>query len=54
MANEVLTPKEVAEKWRVTVQTVYNWIRSGKLRGEKRGGVWRIPASEMVIKERAR
>ena len=33
MASEFLTVAEVAEKWRVTAQTVYGWIRDGKCAG---------------------
>ena len=30
-----LTPEQVAEKLQVTVETVYRWLRSGKLKGHR-------------------
>jgi excisionase family DNA binding protein len=44
--EEYLTPKEVAEKLRVSEKTVLKWLNSGYLKGLKIGGVWRIPESE--------
>ena len=40
-----LTPEEAARELRITRRTVYQWLRSGKLRGRKVGGAWRVPAS---------
>ena len=44
--EEYLTPKEVAEKLRVSEKTVLKWLNKGYLKGLKIGGVWRIPESE--------
>ena len=49
MLKELLSPEEVADELKVTKRTVYNWLRSGKLRGRKFGGVWRISASALAI-----
>lgn len=40
----LLTVKEVAEQWRVTERTVWNWIDKGAVRATKKGGVVRIVA----------
>lgn len=39
----LLTVKEVAGLLRVHVNTIYNWIRGGKLYAFKVGRDWRIP-----------
>ena len=44
--NNLLSPQQVAQRLGVTQRTVYNWLRSGKLRGKKFGGVWRVHARE--------
>jgi len=48
-----LTPKEIAEKLKLNIRTVYKWIREEKLRAVKLGDVWRISESELdrFIKE---
>jgi excisionase family DNA binding protein len=38
-----LTPQETAELLRVDRRTIYNWIRTGKLKAIKFGDTWRIP-----------
>jgi len=49
----LLTPKEVAEKLRVSEQTVLRWLRNGKLKGVKAGRLWRIREEDLqeFIKE---
>ena len=37
-----LTVKEAARELRVTTRSVYQWLRDGKLRGERAGNLWRI------------
>lgn len=44
---EYLTPEEVAEKMRVTSEAVRNWLRTGKLKGEKAGRYWRIKEDDL-------
>jgi acetyl-CoA synthetase len=41
------TPKEVSEKLKLNVRTVYKWIREEKLKAVKLGDVWRISESEL-------
>lgn len=41
------TPKEMADKLKLNIRTVYKWIREGKLHAVKLGDVWRIPESEI-------
>lgn len=38
----MLSTSDIAEKLGVTRQTVFNWIKSGKLFGLKIGGTWRV------------
>lgn len=40
--KQLLTPKAAAEKLAVSVKTVKNLLRSGKLRGVKVGNLWRL------------
>lgn len=41
------TPQEIAEKFKVKINTVYKWIREGKLKAIKVGDLWRISESEI-------
>lgn len=41
------TPKEVSEKLKLNVRTIYKWIREEKLKAVKLGDVWRISESEL-------
>lgn len=45
--DRLYTPEEVAELLKVSRETVYNWLRSGKLQGIKIGHFWRISESEL-------
>lgn len=45
--EKMLTPQEVAQRLRVTPQTVRNWIREGKIKAVRVGRPWRIPESEL-------
>ena len=51
MADErVLTVREVAERLRVTEESVRRWLRAGRIRGVMIGGQrsgYRIPESEV-------
>ncbi len=40
--EKLLTPEQVADTLQVSVKTIKNWLRSGKLRGIKTGQLWRI------------
>ena len=39
---EIYTPEEVGEFLKVSQQTVYNYIKTGRLNAVKRGGKWYI------------
>lgn len=43
-----LTPEQVAEKLQVTTRSVYNWLRSGKLKGLRAGGSWRVTEDDLM------
>lgn len=45
--DKYYTPEEVASLLKVSRETVYNWLRSGKLKGVKVFNFWRIPESEL-------
>ena len=38
----MLTLKEVAKEIKVTRRTIYRWIKDGKLKAIKTGGIWRV------------
>ena len=40
--EQLLTPEAVAEKLAISVKTVKNLLRSGRLRGVKVGNLWRL------------
>lgn len=44
--TELLTPEQVAERFRVEHKTVLEWLRLGKIKGVKIAGTWRIHANE--------
>ncbi|MBI4494946.1 MAG: helix-turn-helix domain-containing protein [Chloroflexi bacterium] len=53
--EEYLTPEEVASLFRVTPQTVLNWVRAGRLAGvQPSPRVVRIPRVEVERVKRAR
>jgi excisionase family DNA binding protein len=43
----LLTVPEVAERTRVTLQTVRNWIAAGRVRGVRTGRRWRVLAEDV-------
>ena len=45
--KENYKPAEVAELLGVSRQTIYNWIRAGKLEAKKLGGVVRISREQL-------
>lgn len=47
MTEKYYTPEEVAELLKVSRETVYNWLRGGKLKGVKVFNFWRISESEL-------
>ena len=47
MNYEFYTPQEVAEKLRLNVNTVYEYIRMGKLRAARFGNRYRISETDI-------
>ncbi len=45
--QKYLTTSDVAEMLQVTPETVWNWIRAGKLRAIKIGRGWRITEEDL-------
>lgn len=41
------TVEETAETLKVSIDSVRRWLRTGKMRGNRYGRVWRVPASEL-------
>ncbi len=41
------TPKEVSEKLKLNIRTIYKWIREERIKAIKLGNVWRISESEL-------
>lgn len=49
VADIYLTPEQVAERLQLGVETVYRWLRSGKLRGSRISQkAWRVPERELT------
>ena len=46
-SKDFLTTQQFAAKAGVSASTVSKWIRKGRLKGEKKGGKWLIPAVEI-------
>jgi excisionase family DNA binding protein len=42
-----LTIKEVAKISGKTEQTIYNWIKKGKIQAQKKGKIWEIEESSI-------
>jgi excisionase family DNA binding protein len=42
------TPEEVADRLKVSRRSVYEWLRSGKLRGLRAGQYWRVAEPDIV------
>jgi len=41
------SPEEIAEQFNLQAQTVRLWIRQGKLKAVKLGGLWRISEDQL-------
>lgn len=46
-ADLLLTPEEVAGQLRVTMPTIYAWLKMGRLRGLRAGKFWRIRPADL-------
>lgn len=47
MSTELLTIQQVMKKLQVADETVYRYIRSGKLNATRVGGLWRVSTDEL-------
>lgn len=47
MAEKYFTVREIAERFRKTIGTVYNWIYSGKLESRQPGGQHLISETDL-------
>jgi excisionase family DNA binding protein len=45
--HSLVKPTEAAAELRVTVNTVYNWIREGRIPSVRLGGLWRIRRADL-------
>lgn len=45
--EKLLTPEEAADKLAVSVKTLKDWLRAGKLKGVKVGRLWRVRESDL-------
>jgi len=45
--NGILTVRQIAEKLQVNTETVYRWLRDGKLTGYRANRLWRIGESDL-------
>ena len=45
--NRLIKTSEIAAMFSVTVPTVTNWIKTGKLKGIKVNGFWRVKQSDL-------
>lgn len=46
--SEFLTAQEVADRLRVSIQTIIRELKSGELKGSKVGNQWRIRKSDIL------
>lgn len=46
--EKLYTVAEVADLFSVTGETVRDWIKSGKIKGVKINGYWRVARSEVI------
>ena len=44
-----LSIKQAAEKANVSIPTIHNWIKSGKLSAQKQGKSWQIPQASLDL-----
>lgn len=45
--NGILTVRQIAEKLQVNTETVYRWLRDGKLAGYKANRLWRVGEQDL-------
>jgi excisionase family DNA binding protein len=47
MADDYLTPEQVAERLNVSPRAVLEWLRHGRLVGHKFGRLWRVDVKDL-------
>lgn len=47
MVEKAITPVQAAERLQVSVFTIQEWLRQGKLKGFKVGRLWRIREADL-------
>ena len=47
MTGKVLTPAQAAERLQVSIYSIQEWLRQGKLKGFKAGKLWRIREADL-------
>ena len=47
MGTVLLTAEQVAQRLQVREETVYDWLRAGRLRGVKLGRIWRVREEDL-------
>lgn len=52
MDNEIYTPDELAERWRITPQIVRRMLRNNEIVGFRLRGLWRVRRDEVERYER--
>ena len=45
--NRILTVRQIAEKLQVNTETVYRWLRDGKLTGYRANRLWRVSEQDL-------
>jgi len=46
-SSKMLTTQQVMSRLQVADETIYRYIKSGKLRAVRVGGLWRIPSEAL-------
>ena len=54
MTEELWTPEEVAQRWRMQKRNVMDMLRRGELKAFKVGRIWRIYYSDVLRYEKDR
>lgn len=46
--NNILTVRQIADKLQVNKETVYRWLRTGKLTSYKANKLWRVAEDDLT------
>lgn len=47
--EQLLTPEQVADYLQVTKRAVYEWLRTGRLKGLRAGRWWRVHPDDLQV-----